>query len=124
VACGGRGWLGERKMSLVPKELLPPGSAMAEGRPVKIDPPVPVANWRDSELPEEEWKFPPEANLMVVVPVRVTDEETGETVDANGLMSLNTMRPVAAYYIDNDSAPLDDLGPSFSDGPEDDGGVW
>lgn len=36
VACGGRGWLGEQAMSLVPKELAPPWSAMSGGRAVTL----------------------------------------------------------------------------------------
>lgn len=44
VACCGRGWLGEKAMGLVPKELFPPGSAMAQGRPVELAPPVPAVH--------------------------------------------------------------------------------
>ncbi len=107
VACGGRGWLGEQKMSLVPRELFPAGSAMAQGRPVELPEPVPVADWHKltaADLPQ--WELPPDANPMVVVPVRVTDEETGETEDGHALMPLQALKATSVRYSEADSAPL------------------
>lgn len=53
VACCGRGWLGEQKMALVPKELFPAGSAMAQGRSVELPEAAPAEPERACEAIDE-----------------------------------------------------------------------
>lgn len=110
VACGGRGWLGEQKMSLVPKELFPPGSAMAQGRPVELEPPVADVTV-DGMLP---------AYSEVVPELRAAMAQDAAPLESRS----HTVEPVSAEHAEAAWDALEGAsgGEAFLD--DEDGGVW
>lgn len=127
VACGGRGWLGEQKMTLVPRELFPAGSAMAQGRPVELDRYKAVTHTVTVDVPAEAFD---EASMAPAS--EMTWAPLYHGADAEPLESCShTVEPVSAEHAEAawDALEEANVGEDFLDDAAledvpDDGGLW